>query len=87
MAENKPVKTMRLGRIRAAIFRNPTDDGGEWYGVVITRRYRTGDKWADTTTFTRDDLPVVGQVVAMAYAWIWEQQAVVSDDEAEAEEL
>ena len=79
MTKKKPVHDFRLGRIRAAIWLNEDDNGQAWFNVSITRRYRNGEGWRDSASFSRDDLPVVGRAVDMAYAWIWGRDAVVSD--------
>ena len=81
MAKNRPIHEMRLGSIRVTIWQNESNDGSAWYRASITRRYKNGNEWADTTSFSRDDLPVVGQAAAMAYAWIWEQEAALGRDD------
>jgi hypothetical protein len=75
MGKNRPVKEIRLGTIRATIWQNESEQGGPWFRVSITRRYKNGNEWADTPSFSRDDLPVVGQAAAMAFGWMWEQEA------------
>ena len=82
--KQKPVNEIRLGRIRAAIWANQTEQRDVWFNVTVTRLYKEGDQWKDTTTFRRDDLPIVAKVVDMAYAWIWEHD--VPADPAEAVE-
>ena len=42
--------------------------------VTLSRLHKDGTGWKDSTTFRRDDLPVVAKVMDMAYAWIWERQ-------------
>ncbi|MBI3861095.1 MAG: hypothetical protein HY290_04285 [Planctomycetia bacterium] len=75
MAQKKePDKTFRLGRIKAAIWANRTEDGKVWFNVEPTRRYKEGDKWHDATTFGHDDLPIVALAINMAYEWIWRQK-------------
>lgn len=82
MANNKPVHQIRLNVIRAAIWLNESDKTGEsWFTVTVSRSYRDKEQFKDTTTFRRDDLPIVGKALEMAYAWIWEQSAL-SDSEA-----
>ena len=78
MAQQKPIHEIRLGHIRAAIWPNETE-GRIWYGVSIVRRYRNGQEWKDTTSFNRDDLPVVAQIAQMAFAWIWEHPSTESN--------
>ena len=76
MANNKPVHQIRLSAIRAAIWINASEKTGEtWFTVTVTRSYRDKEHLKDTSTFRRDDLPIVSKVVEMAYTWIWEQSA------------
>lgn len=82
--KQKPVHEIRLGRIRAAIWANQTESRDVWFNVSVTRLYKDGDRWQDTATFRRDDLPIVAKVVDMAYAWIWGQEVPATQDEAVA---
>ena len=61
-----------MGRIRAAIWQNQTDTGVR-HNVTITRLYKDGDDWKDTTSFGRDDLPLVAKVCDLAHSWIYSQ--------------
>ena len=82
MANTKPIHQVRLGAIKAAIWQNRSDKTVEsWFTVTVTRSYRDQEQIKDTTSFRRDDLPIVAKAVEMAYAWIWEQVAP-SDVEA-----
>ena len=75
MEKNEPIHEIKLGRIRATIWENQTEDKDDvWYNVVPSRLYKSGDKWKDTTSFRRDDLPIVAKALDMAYAWIWHRQ-------------
>lgn len=71
MPKNKPIHEIRLGRIRAAIWQNHSENGDAWFNVTVSRSYRDGEETKDTTSFGRDDLPIVAKVADMAYAWIW----------------
>ena len=76
MANNEPVHQIRLSVIQAAIWLNESDKTGEsWFTVTVSRSYRDKEQFKDTTTFRRDDLPIVVKAIEMAYAWIWEQPA------------
>jgi hypothetical protein len=55
-AKNRPVHEIRFGRIRAAIWQNETEVGTR-HNVTISRLYKDGDDWKDSTSFGRDDLP------------------------------
>ena len=72
---NKPVHELRLGRIRAAVWLNDTENGPR-YNVQITRLYKDKqDKWQDSASFGREDLPLVAKVADLAMVWIYENPA------------
>jgi hypothetical protein len=73
MMSNQPVQEIRLGRIRATVWRNETENGAR-YSVVLTKLYKVADRWQDTGHFDRDDLPLVAKVVDLAHTWIFEQK-------------
>jgi hypothetical protein len=80
--KQKPAHEIRLGRIRAAIWANQSNGGGAWFNVTVSRLYKDGDTWKDTSAFRRDDLPVVSKAMDMAYAWIWGQEVPALSDQA-----
>jgi hypothetical protein len=67
---NRPVHEIRMGRLRAAIWENETQNGMR-HNVTLSRLYKDGDDWKDSTSFGRDDLPLVEKVAAQAHAWIY----------------
>jgi hypothetical protein len=81
MAPTKPVKEIRRGRTRAAIWGNQTKDNKVWFNVTISRLYKEADKWKDAESFGRDDLLHLGKVANLAYDWICEQEAAHDSDE------
>lgn len=74
MGNKKPTHEIKLGRIKAAIWKNAAENGEIWFNVSVTRLYKEGDDWRDTSSFRRDDLPIVSKCLDMAYGWIWRQQ-------------
>jgi hypothetical protein len=70
---NKPVREIRIGRIRAAIWENETQNGS-LHNVTFSRSYRDGETWKSSTSFARDDLLLVAKVADMAHTWIYQQQ-------------
>ncbi len=72
MTKQQPVHEIRLGRVKGTIWANETDNGIR-HNVSITRLFKDGDEWKQTTSFGRDDLPLVAKVVDMAHLWIYEQ--------------
>lgn len=73
MANEKPVKNIRLGRIKAAIWENVTEKNGTRYNVTFTRLYKTEDNWKESSSFGRDDLLLMAKVADMAHSWIYEK--------------
>lgn len=71
--KQKPAHTIRLGSIKAAIWANHSDKAGIRYNVTVSRLYRDGDAWKDTTSFGRDDLLLLAKVLDLAHTWIFEQ--------------
>jgi hypothetical protein len=74
--KKRPVQEIRLGRIRAAIWVNETENGIR-HNVTISRLYRDEQQgqWKDSTSFGRDDLPLVAKVADQAHLWIFQAQA------------
>jgi hypothetical protein len=69
----QPVKTIRLGRIQAALWENKSTSGS-FYNVTISRSYKDGDNWKSSDSFGRNDLPILAKVVDQAHTWIFEAQ-------------
>ena len=72
MAKTKPVHEVRLGFIKAALWKNDTESGVR-YNVTFSRLYRDGEEWLSTDSFGRDDLLVLGKVADLAHTWIHDQ--------------
>ena len=70
-AKAKPVHEVRLGRIKAAIWANETENGVR-HNVTITRLYKDGDEWKTSTSFGREELPLVAKVADLAHSWIYQ---------------
>jgi hypothetical protein len=70
--KQKPVHEVRFGAIKAAVWKNETDNGVR-YNTTFSRIYKDGDEWASTDSFGRDDLLVVAKVADHAHSWIHAQ--------------
>lgn len=70
-----PIHEVRLGRIKAAVWKNETE-GGVRYNTTFTRLYKEKEDkdWKFTDSFGRDDLLLVSKVADIAHSWICEQQ-------------
>ena len=70
-AKQSPVHEIRLGAIKATIWENETATGKR-HNVQLCRLYKDGDEWKQTTSFSRDDLPLVSKVSDLVHTWVFE---------------
>ena len=70
---DRPAQELRLGRIKATIWANDSDKG-TWFNVRVARLYKDAEEWKESDSFSRDDLPLVQEVVHQAWQWIYQQQ-------------
>lgn len=70
--KTKPIHEVRLGSIKAAVWRRETDVGVR-YNVTFERLYKDNDQWKSTESFGRDDLLVLGKVADQTHTWICAQ--------------
>jgi len=70
--KQKPIHEVRLGTIKAAVWKNETESGVR-YNVTLSRIYKDGDDWRSTDSFGRDDLLLLGKVADQAHSWIFAQ--------------
>lgn len=78
---NSPVKTLRIGRLKAAIWENATDDRA-FYNVTFGRTYMGEDKKLhDADSFGRDDLLVLAKLADQAHSFICERLVSQRSDE------
>jgi hypothetical protein len=78
---NKPIHEVRLGAIKASVWKNQTESG-VWHNVTLSRIYKDGDQWKSTNSFGRDDLLLVAKVANEAHSWICKCQIENSESKA-----
>jgi hypothetical protein len=73
--KNRPCFEKRVGAIRLVIFENIGENGKPWHNISISRSYRSGTEWKETTTFNGEgDLAQVGWAVFSALDWLRNHQ-------------
>ena len=77
--KNQPVHEERLGKIKAAIWKNARDDRSV-FNVTFSRLYRADDEWKEAQSFGRDDCLVLAQLAQIASLWIFRHQTNSSSD-------
>ena len=68
----RPVQEYRLGRVKAVIWLNETQLGAR-HSVQFFRLYKPegAEHWQSTTSFNRDDLPLVAKLADMAMMYVY----------------
>ena len=82
MANQKPVDEIRIGRVKATIWRNGTDEQPR-HNVTFSRLYKDGDQWKSTQSFGRNDLLVLAKVADLAHSRIF---SLPQEEETETED-
>jgi len=78
-----PVKTFRLGRIKAAVWENEADQK-KFYNVTFARTYMDDARnYHDTDSYGRDDLPLVAKLADQAHTFIFDQLAKLKTEQSE----
>ena len=76
-----PVKTLRLGRIKAAVWENGADQR-VFFNVTFARTYLDEEKkFHDTDSFGRDDLLLLAKLADQAHSFICERLAGQNGDD------
>ena len=72
MTKQRPEHEVRIGRIKATIWRN-RGKNGDFFNVNFARLYKDGEDWKESPSLGRDDLPLVAKVADLAHTWVYEQ--------------
>jgi hypothetical protein len=71
----KPTHEVRLGAVKAAVWRNKkTETSTTRFNVKFSRIYKDGEAWKSTQSFGRDDLLLLAKVADQANSWIHQQE-------------
>ena len=84
MGTQQPAHEIKLGKIKATIWANETEDHAVWFNAIVTRLYKNGAGWKETQALRRDDLPIAIKAMDMAYSWIWKKEVQVQRAERSA---
>ncbi len=74
---HRPIRTIRMSRVRAAIRANHTDTG-VLYRTTFERIYKPDgeDQWKSSDSFGPDDLLLLAKVANEAHTWILRQRGM-----------
>jgi len=54
--------------------------------VTFSRLYRDGEQWKDSSSFGRDDLPLLAKVADQVHSWIYQQTQSQSQSKPEGQD-
>ena len=83
---SKPIQEVRLGCIKAAVWKNETENGAR-YNVTFCRLYKEGDQWRTTESYGRDDLLLLAKVADQTHSWVLAHQQEQTNHGAGARDL
>jgi hypothetical protein len=72
MTKAKPTSEIRVGKIKAAIWANETENGIR-YNVTFSRLYKDGEGWKRSESFSRDDLLVLAKLADQVHSVLYQQ--------------
>ena len=86
MANQKPVDEIRIGRVKATIWRNGTDEQPR-HNVTFSRLYKDEvGEWKSTQSFGRNDLLVLAKVADLAHTRLFQLPAEAELPEVQVDE-
>lgn len=78
---NKPAHEIRNGGVKVTIW--PNDDQGKIrHSVTVSRSYKAGEEWKQTTSFLKSHLSKLSTALAQAEQWIAEREPAAAEAQA-----
>ena len=68
--KQKPIHEIKLGAVRASIWKNESEKKKPFYSVSIARLYKSGSDWKTSSSFSEKDFPLLKVIVEQADAWL-----------------
>ncbi|HKQ47581.1 MAG TPA: hypothetical protein VJZ71_05900 [Phycisphaerae bacterium] len=72
--KNRPVREIRYGSVKVLVWENETQNGS-MHNVTVSRLYKDGEEWKETSGFHAEDLPILAKALNDAHSWVHEQAA------------
>lgn len=75
---NKPAHEIKNGGVKVTIWQNE-DQGKTRYSVTVSRSYKAGEEWKQTTSFFKSHLSKLTAALEQAAQWIAEREPAASE--------
>ena len=88
VSKKAPAKVIRLRGISVSIFENETKkDGRVFHKATFQRSFKKAgeNEWGHTSSFSRDDLPVLKKVIDQAWEFMLGAAPAREEDDEESE--
>lgn len=79
---NAPVFTTRHRALKAAVWRNETENG-PMYNTTLSRSYKDGETWKESSSFGFDDVLIVAELLRTCHGFISREMAKASQEARE----
>ncbi len=71
MTKAKPTTEIRIGKIKAAVWANESENGIR-YNVTFSRLYKDGTGWKRSDSFGRDDLLALAKLADQVHSVLYQ---------------
>ncbi len=78
---NKPAHEIRNGAVKVTIWSNE-DQNKTRYSVTVSRSYKSGEEWKQTTSFFKSHLSKLTAALDQAAQWIAEREPAATEAQA-----
>ncbi|MDZ4405305.1 hypothetical protein [Prosthecobacter sp.] len=78
---NKPAHEIKNGAVKVTIWSNE-DQGKTRYSVTVSRSYKSGEDWKQTTSFFKSHLSKLTAALEQAEQWIAEREPAAAEAQA-----
>ena len=75
----QPEKTFRIGSCSASVFLNTANGAQPYRSVSLQRRYRDGEEWKTSSSYSLAHLPAAIAVMQMAQDYVASKEASGSE--------
>ena len=69
---SKPEKTFKIGSVSASVFLNESEEGS-FRTITLQRRYKAGEDWKSSSSFTTAQAPLAIAVLQKALSYMMDQ--------------
>lgn len=76
---NAPVFTTRHRALKAAVWRNETENG-PMYNTTLTRSYKDGETWKESSSLGYDDVLIMAELLRTCHGFISREFAKASEE-------